>query len=190
MINWEKELKIIMPERVYRNIEKLAVNLYQDLKIRDTAFDVFNVAAKKGYKLLTHSSLKKKIREYLRTNGYDAVNYYDARTKRYVIIYDDKPSLQRQRFSIMHEIGHILLGHKQESDLARIQANYFAAYALAPSPLIHLYDIEDYVELAEVFNISHECAMLCASRYNNWLQYGDKKFLPYEEELIKLFDVA
>lgn len=35
MINWEKELKIIMPERVYRNIEKLAVNLYQDLKIRD-----------------------------------------------------------------------------------------------------------------------------------------------------------
>ena len=86
MINWEKELKIIMPERIYRNIEELAVNLYQDLKIKDTAFDVFNVAAKKGYMLIPYSSLKKNMREYLRTNEYDAVNYYDARTKRYVII--------------------------------------------------------------------------------------------------------
>ncbi len=91
---------------------------------------------------------------------------------------------------ITHEIGHILLGHKQESDLARIQANYFAAYALAPSPIIHLYDIEDYVELAEIFNISKECAMLCASRYNNWLQYGNKEYLPYENRLIQLFEVA
>ena len=190
MINWEKELKIIMPERIYRNIEETAVNLYQELKIIDTAFDVFDVAAKKGYMLIPYSTLKKKMREYLRANEYDAVNYYDARTKHYVIIYDDKPSLQRQRFSIMHEIGHILLGHKQESDLARIQANYFAAYALAPNPLIHLYDIEDYVELAEIFNISQECAMLCAARYNNWLQYGSKEFLPYEDRLIQLFEVA
>ena len=190
MINWEKELKIIMPERIYRNIEELAVNLYQELEIRDTAFDVFAVAAKKGYQLLPFSMLTENKRDYLRNNGYDAVNYYNNKTNSYVIIYDDKPSLQRQRFSIMHEIGHILLGHKQESDLARIQANYFAAYALAPNPLIHLYDVEDYVELAEKFNISKECAMLCASRYNNWLQYGSKEFLPYENRLIQLFDVA
>ncbi len=190
MIKWEEELKIIMPERIYRNIEQLAVNLYQELKIRDTAFDVFKVANKKGYQLIPYSVLKKKKREYLRANGYDAINYFDNRINRYVIIYDDKPSLQRQRFSIMHEIGHILLGHKQESDLARIQANYFAAYALAPSPIIHLYDIEDYVELAEIFNISQECALLCASRYNNWLQYGSREFLPYENELMTLFNVA
>lgn len=129
-------------------------------------------------------------RLYLRINEYDAVNYFDERINRYVIFYDDLPSLQRQRFSIMHEIGHILLGHKQESDLARIQANYFAAYALAPSPLIYLYEVEDFIELSQVFNISQECAMLCATRYNNWLHYGGKKFLSYEEELIQLFEAA
>lgn len=190
MINLEEELKIIMPERIYRNIEELAVNLYLELNIRDTAFDVFNVANKIGYQLIPLSMATETRRGYLRANGFDAINYFDARTNSYVIIYEDRVSLQRQRFSIMHEIGHILLGHKQESDLARIQANYFAAYALAPSPLIHLYDIEDYIELAEIFNISRECAMLCASRYNNWLQYGSKNFLPYENRLIKLFEVA
>ncbi|MDE6434652.1 MAG: ImmA/IrrE family metallo-endopeptidase [Lachnospiraceae bacterium] len=190
MINWEEELKIIMPERIYRNIEIAAVDLYKELRIRDTAFDVFDVANRKGYRLIAYSKLKRSKREYLRANGYDAINYYDERYKCFVIIYDDKPSLQRQRFSIMHEIGHILLGHKQESDLARIQANYFAAYALAPNPLIHFYDIEDYVELAETFNISQECAMLCAYRYNNWLQFGSQDFLPYENDLMKLFQVA
>ncbi len=190
MINWEEELKIIMPERIYRNIEKLAVDLYQELNIRDTAFDVFGVANKKGYQLIPYSVLEKKKSEYLRVNGYDAINYYNNRINRYLIIYDDKVSLQRQRFSIMHEIGHILLGHKQESDLARIQANYFAAYVLAPNPLIHYFEIEDYIELAEKFNISQECAMLCASRYNNWLQYGSREFLPYENELMTLFNVA
>lgn len=190
MINWEEEMKIIMPERIYRNIEESAVNLYQELKINNAAFDVFDVANRKGYKVIPYSMLNRMKREYLRDNGFDAVNFYDKRINRYVIIYDDMPSLQRQRFSIMHEIGHILLGHKQESDLARIQANYFAAYALAPSPLIHLYDIEDYIELAETFNISQECAMLCASRYNNWLQYGSKEFLPYEHKLIQLFEAA
>ena len=190
MINWDEELKIIMPQRIYRKIEELAVNLYRELDIKETAFDVFEVARRKGYQLLPYSQLGENLREHLRRNEYDAVNYYNQRTGRYVIIYDDMPSLQRQRFSIMHEIGHILLGHKQESDLARIQANYFAAYALAPSPLILYFEIEDYIELAEKFNISQECAMLCGARYNNWLNYGGNEFLPYENELMTLFAVA
>lgn len=32
--------------------------------------------------------------------------------------------------------------------------------------------------------------MLCASRYNNWLQFGNQDFLPHESELIELFEVA
>ena len=39
-------------------------------------------------------------------------------------------------FTIMHEIGHIDMGHKHGSQLAEVIANHYAGYALAPSPLI------------------------------------------------------
>ncbi len=190
MINWDNEIRLMMPNKDYRRIEELAVSLYQELNIKDAAFDVFEIAHKKGYQLKPYSKLRKKACEWLRAEECDAINYYDERTSSYVIIYDDMTPLTRQRFSIMHEIGHILLGHKQESDLARIQANYFAAYALAPSPLIFYFEIEDYIELAEKFNISKECAMFCEARYNNWLNYGGEILRPYECALVTLFNVA
>ena len=44
---------------------------------------------------------------------------------------------RRIRFTIMHEIGHIVLDHTEHSDLAESEANFFAKYALAPPPLVH-----------------------------------------------------
>lgn len=37
----------------------------------------------------------------------------------------------------MHEIGHIVLDHSEGSELAEVEARFFAKYALAPPPLIH-----------------------------------------------------
>ncbi len=187
MMEFEDSARLIMPEREYQRIESLVVEMYRDLDIRDVNFDVFNVARRIGCELIPFSHLQASKRNWLTEEGYDAVNYFDKRQSCYFVYYDDSKSYVRQRFSIMHEVGHIILGHKQESPLARIQANYFAGYALAPNPLIHTYGIDNFVDLSNTFNISEECAMRCIARYNNWVQYGKPDYLPYEINLLELF---
>lgn len=121
-------------------------------------------------------------------NNADGFSYYHPGLGRFIIRYNDVQCIERQRFTIMHEIGHILLGHKTESDLADKMANYFAAYALAPSPLIHEYGVEDYIDIKNIFQVSEECAQICMFRYNNWVNYGCKHYLPYEKKLIDMFN--
>ena len=94
---------------------------------------------------------------------------------------------RRIRFTIMHEIGHIILNHTEHSDLAESEANYFAKYALAPPPLVHELHIEDYLELSERFDISHQCAFYAMNNYNKWLRYGSPEYRDYEVTLINLF---
>lgn len=38
----------------------------------------------------------------------------------------------RVRFTKLHEAGHLLRGHLQDSELAEIEANFWAKYAIAP----------------------------------------------------------
>ena len=95
---------------------------------------------------------------------------------------------RRIRFTIMHEIGHIVLDHTEHSDLAESEANFFAKYALAPPPLVHKYKPEDYCELAEIFQLSQECAMNAMKFYHRWLRYGPRNYLDYEIVLLDLFD--
>ncbi len=88
----------------------------------------------------------------------------------------------------MHEVGHIDLGHKCESDLARKMADYYAGYALAPSPLIEKYASKNSLNISSTFWVSLECADVCALRYQNWKLYGGRYLKDYEIDLINLFE--
>ena len=76
---------------------------------------------------------------------------------------------RRIRFTIIHEIGHIFLGHTKHSDLAESEADFFARYSLAPPPIIHEYKPEDYYEPANIFQIILECAAFLRG-YNAMLE--------------------
>ena len=86
----------------------------------------------------------------------------------------------------MHEIGHYVLGHKEPSALAEKMADYFAGYALAPTPIIatkHCYSVTD---IENAFRVSKMCAEVCYSRWLNWEKYC-KQAKDYEVELLKQF---
>lgn len=106
------------------------------------------------------------------------------------IFYDDTKSRERIRFTVMHEIGHIVLGHTEHGQLAESEANFFAKYSLAPPPLVHKIKPEDYMDISVAFDLSHECAYYAMSFYSKWLHCGDLKYLNYEIELLSLFDEA
>ena len=112
-----------------------------------------------------------------------------VRTKEGVrrIFYDDLHPRNRQRFTIMHEMGHIQLGHKENSMYAERCANYFATYSLAPTPIIGLYGCEDYIEVSKRFKLSQESALYAFDRYKRWVNIPCA-LKPYEKKLNMLFD--
>ena len=187
-MSYEDELTDIkLPKKAYTMIEIAVTNLFLELGIGKYPINPFEIIRKKGYVLHSYSELPNKARSLLASYNLDATSFYDPNLKTFVICYDDTQSIERIRFTLMHEVGHITLGHREESDLAKKMADYFAAYSLAPSPIIMRYHCEDYLEVAETFVISTECAYFTFERYNNWYEYSGR-IKDYEKSLIKLFD--
>lgn len=58
----------------------------------------------------------------------------------------------------MHEIGHVVLKHTQDSELAEAEVKFFAKYALAPPVLIDKLLVIKELTIANTFAISCEAA--------------------------------
>ena len=143
-----------------------------------------------GIKYIPYSSLSEKKKEALAIGSQDGLHALWELSKGkfvFTIYYNDNLPSRRIRFTIMHELGHIFLDHTEHSDLAESESNYFAKYALAPPPLVHTLQIQDYVELADRFDISYECAFYCMQKYSKWFRYGAADYLDNELALISLF---
>ena len=90
----------------------------------------------------------------------------------------------------MHEIGHIVLDHTEESELAESEVKFFAKYALAPPVLIYKLKLTTIAEIADSFQISYEAAQYAYNYYQKWLIHGDVDLTDYETTIWKLFDQA
>lgn len=179
---------IKVPSKIYRDIERKVVSLYKELYICAIPIDPWDIARRKGYKVVPYSRAGREKVACLKKCEIDGgASYWNEKEKRYYIIYNDTNHASKsfQKFTIMHEIGHIVLGHKEDSELAERLANYFAAYALAPSPLIYKYGCEDKEDLMTIFQVSDQCANICFGRYLNWQNYGGE-LKNYEIELLNL----
>ena len=99
------------------------------------------------------------------------------------IIVDDSDYITVQRYSIAHEIGHILMG----KDISEYEAERFAIDILAPACVLwglHIHSAED---ISRVCNISLTAARRRAERMS--ILYQRNKFLtsPLERQIFKQF---
>ncbi len=172
-----------IPSWRYREIEKKVVNLYKENGFYKPPIDPYEIIKNRGYKLVPFSRVDG-LTQILKEDK-DAFSFLDS-TGTTNIVYNDDKSYRRLRFTLMHEIGHVDLGHKERSALAEKEANYYAGYALAPSPFIMRYASKDKDVISNVFWISPDCANRCATRYVNWILYGGEHLKDYEEELLSL----
>lgn len=80
----------------------------------------------------------------------DGACIYERETERYIIFYNEEKPIERLRFTVAHELGHIFLEHhiiagndilsrsyltNKEYELFEKEANCFARNLLAPAPL-------------------------------------------------------
>ncbi len=71
----------------------------------------------------------------------------------------------RIRFSLMHELGHILLDSEEES-----AANIFASNILAPRIAIQ-YSCKNYKDVMNLFGLSEEAADIAFNDYKRWRRF-------------------
>lgn len=118
---------------------------------------------------------------------------------KWFIIYNDTLPVATIRFTLAHEIGHIVLGHELVSDkyarttfsttrpTSESEADMFAIRLLAPACIIWALDVRSPTELAQICNISYTSAKYRYDRLNK-LKTRDK-FLtsPLERQVYNQF---
>ena len=181
----------------YENIKHIVIRLFKKYDIRKIPIDGFEICQKMGIILIPYSSLPTEqalqVAMSISKDGFFTEivsNQTGIPISSNCIFYNDRMPVERIRFTIMHEIGHFVLDHTQHSELAESEANFFARYALAPPPLVHQEPPEDFMDIADRFNLSQECAYYAMKSYMNWLRYAGRNYADYEIELLYLFGLA
>lgn len=85
----------------------------------------------------------------------------------YELFYDAQANRRRMRFTLAHELGHIVLGHHQEQPWEEKEADYFASQLLAPRPVFNVLalrglDTSDPEFIARTFYLSKAAAEIAA----------------------------
>lgn len=119
-----------------------------------------DVVKKLNIRTIKYSKLKKlKIKQYVEI--VDTEQGFSEKTGegKYYIFYDDSVMIERQRFTIAHEIGHILLEHFEKDILEREkEANMFAARLLMPMVVLKECDVSNIEELRTLCFVSNQAA--------------------------------
>ena len=152
---------------------------------------IFNVVRQiKGIKLYTYSEFAKRhnlsfkeFYELAPSNfGFTIIN---PPTKKHLIIYNEQKDEPIIRFTLAHELGHIILGHTKDNESENREANCFARNYLCPIPAViemGLKTTNDYMECFYVSEPMAEFAIdfkncdyknITTSNYNN---YNDNVF--------------
>ena len=149
----------------------------------------FELATKMGIKAIPYSAIPEDKRWLLLKKSADGFSV-EKNIGEWYIFYNDKKDYGRINNTIMHEIGHIVLDHSEDSELAEKEVKFFAKYALVPPVLVHKLKLDNPMDIADVFDVSFEAACYAYAYYKKWLQYGSSEYTKYERTLLNLFQKA
>lgn len=136
-------------------INKKILEVYKECDIRSFPIDCFSVLKHYGIQTITYKETKEQNPEL-----YKAIYRYsnDAFRFRMSIYYNSTNTDGRIRFSLMHELGHYILGHTEESSDNEEEADCFASNFLAPRPITFHQGLKTAEQIRDYYGISISAA--------------------------------
>lgn len=166
----------------YYEIENRILDVYDECEIQAFPFDCHKVLEHYGYRIFTYQQLRKtnyRLYSYCCRLSDDAFHYKNLK----IVAYDETKLPQRIRFSLMHELGHIILAHNKETPHAEHEANYFASHILAPRMAIYYSRCRNKESIAKLFDISLSAAGLALNDYKTWYEKASKHMRPLDRRM-------
>lgn len=170
----------------YHDILLKILDVYRECEIQSFPIDCYSILRHYGYRIFTYQNMRdinERLYEYCRNYSEDAFRYGANR----IIAYDETKSPYRIRFSIMHELGHIMLGHSKECPQHEHQANFFASNILAPRMAIHFAQCEDEYDVSSRFQISREAGCYAFQNYRLWRESASREVSDIDEAMYRHF---
>lgn len=163
-----------MNYRKYQKSRDLAWRILLNEGVKELPVDIVELCRWMGIRVQYYTPTDQ-------NDGYSTIFLGKAR-----IFVSWKCSPERQRFTIAHELGHILLGHVGEHQLINREpsakdnpieqeANVFASRILAPACVLWALNARTPEEIADLCRISYQAASYRAERMA--ILYARNKFL-------------
>lgn len=184
-----KSKKWKLSDEEYEYIKGEVIHIFEKYHIRCIPVSGFEIASKMGITLVPYSYLSGKKREKAFAASKDGF-FIEYGGKEYVFYNDIGISYERQNWTILHELGHIVLDHTGHSVHEEDEAEFFAKYAIAPPVLVHKIGAECPQDIFDLFKISYEAAVYAYDYYLKWKRrYEHSKVLTeYERRLLCLYE--
>lgn len=175
---------MLLTRQRYDEIVNIVTSLLTELNINSIPIDPFEIAALCNIGIVSYSTFSQEKQKLLFARSKEGFCF--ETDYGFMILYNDKRSISRIRFTIAHELGHIMLEHSQESELAEAEANFFAKHLLAPPVLVQLIANLGVLEVSDFFSIGIEFAKYAVEQAEKRSQYG-KIFCKSDELILSMF---
>lgn len=183
----------------YAEMDRLALNILQDYSLFQFPLDVFYVAEKiLKATIIKYSELTDKKRselfDALTKKGYENLNkgftVFEKMSNgsiHYIIYYNDSRDNLDCRYTIAHEIKHIVCNEENPTLEQENLAEYFAKIFIAPKVVALNENKLSQNDIIEYFGLTCIAAEFLSNGLTNRIDKKGKTFLEkYEEEYINL----
>lgn len=161
-------------------------NVLFECNVHSFPFECGNLFKHYGYKVFTYEELRRKNEElYDMCKKYSDDAFRDGNSK--IIAYNAETNLSRIRFSLMHELGHVVMNHRGSCIRNEQDANFFASNILAPRMAIHYADCKNHIDVAKRFDISYEAAEYAFDDYRRWHRTAVYRMSMLDKEMYQHF---
>ena len=124
-------------------------------------------------------------------DGFTVIRYQKGAAQ-YLLVYKDDTSFERLRWTLAHEIGHIVLGHLErqtaDEDKLEEEANYFARELLMPLVVLDRLQARSLADVCRVCGVSRAAAQIRLRDFERYDWYRLAHTDTEEDQLfIKIF---
>ena len=179
-----------LSDETYEEIKQAVADMFVDYDIKEVPLCSFEVAIKIGLTVIPYSALDSA--KWIEAIEYSEDGYsLETNESEWIIYYNDEDKdYSRINQTIMHEIGHYILGHIEEGEIKEAEAKFFAKYALASPPLIHNMKKEKTTEnVMEAFDIGYMAACYALQYYRKRMKYGEREYVSYEIQILEQLEI-